>query len=189
MKKFCTECGHDLPENVAFCTECGAKVESAEPQQVFQPEPQPVFQPEPQPAFQPMPQVSYAPVPAPPAASEPQPKEKPADKTVGTGTFFGLMLLFAIPVLGWLICLIMAFAAKNHNIRNFARATLIWVLIGLVLSALVALAVKALIGFITPYIQQLLNELGMFGEISNPNDLIGLISELGSLTDILGGLK
>lgn len=62
-------------------------------------------------------------------------KPAPGSKygVVGTGAFFGLMFLFMIPVVGWIVCLIMAFASKNENKKHFARAMLIWVLISLVL--------------------------------------------------------
>lgn len=65
---------------------------------------------------------------------------------VGTGAYFGLMFLFAIPVLGWIVCLICAFAMKNKNIRNFARAQLIWMVIGLILSGILFLIGKFAVG-------------------------------------------
>jgi Na+/phosphate symporter len=45
------------------------------------------------------------------------------------------MILFAIPLIGWLACLITAFAAGNKNKRNFARATLFFMIIGLIFLA------------------------------------------------------
>jgi hypothetical protein len=44
------------------------------------------------------------------------------------------MILFAIPLIGWLACIVTAFAAKNRNRRNFARATLVFLIVGVVLS-------------------------------------------------------
>ena len=60
---------------------------------------------------------------------------------VGAGTFIGLLVLFNIPIIGWVICIIMAFAAKNHNIRNLARAVLIYIpiTIGVVIAAYYAI--------------------------------------------------
>ena len=31
MSKFCTECGAELRDGIAFCTNCGAKAEQATP--------------------------------------------------------------------------------------------------------------------------------------------------------------
>ena len=142
MAKFCTACGAELRDGIAFCTNCGAKAEQAPP--------------------------------------APQPKaDAPADKTVSTGTFFGLIFLFSLPVVGWLACLVMAFASGNRNIKHFARAMLIWLVIALVLGALAGLAVNALIGAVTPYLEEALGGLGGLGELGS----------LGELANALNGLE
>ena len=98
MAKFCTQCGAALAEGIAFCTECGAKAEApAAAQPVRQSVQQPV--PTPRPAPQPVPQ----PVPQP----APQPVAEPESKTVSTAGFFWMILLFALPVVGWLACMIL----------------------------------------------------------------------------------
>ena len=115
-----------------------------------------------------------------PAAPVPQPKAViSAEKPVSTGTYFGLMFLFSLPVLGALACLIMAFASKNQNIRNFSRAMLIWLVIALVLGALAALAVNALIGAVTPYLEEALGQLETSGQLGS----------LGELAEALEGLE
>ena len=144
MAKFCTECGSEIRNGIAFCTNCGAKVEQGIPTPQVMPEMQPSTRPVPQPAAPPVPQYT----PAPQAKAE-----IPADKTVSTGTFIGLMFLFSLPILGWLICLIIAFASKNKNIKHFARAMLIWLIIALVVGVLIGLAINALINSITPYLE------------------------------------
>lgn len=53
------------------------------------------------------------------------PEDYAQNAVVTTGAFFGLNLLFSLPAIGWIICLIMAFAPKNKNIKNFARSKLI----------------------------------------------------------------
>ena len=45
-------------------------------------------------------------------------------KTLSTRKFFFLMILFSIPVIGWLFCFVMAFVPRNVVIKNFARAAL-----------------------------------------------------------------
>lgn len=157
MVKFCTSCGTELKDGMAFCTNCGAKAcepQPVQPQPVQQPipqpqpvQPQPVQQPvpQPQPVQQPIPQPIQQPVPQ-PQPVQPQPVQqpifaqgelKPDNKgkygIVSTGAFFGLIFLFAIPIVGFVACLIFAFASKNENRKHFARAFLIWMLIALVL--------------------------------------------------------
>lgn len=174
MAKFCTQCGSEIRDGIAFCTNCGAKAEQATPA--------PQVMPEMQPSTRPAPRRT-----APPA---PQPKaEIPADKTVSTGTFFGLMFLFSLPILGWLICLIMAFASKNKNIKHFARAMLIWLIIALVVGALIGLAINALINSITPYLEQAMGELGQIGSSGDLGELTELFEQFGSLGDMMGELE
>lgn len=64
---------------------------------------------------------------------QPQPEQAPV-KPISTAGFFLTMLLFAIPVIGWIACIIMGFTAKNSNRRSFARANLIWLAIFLLLA-------------------------------------------------------
>ena len=47
--------------------------------------------------------------------------------------YLGYELLFAIPILGTVICIFKAIGAKNRNVRNFARAQLLMAFIALVL--------------------------------------------------------
>ena len=53
---------------------------------------------------------------------------------MGTGAYFSTMLLFCIPVIGWVSCVIMAFAGGNLNRKHFARAMLVFLIIGIMLS-------------------------------------------------------
>lgn len=64
------------------------------------------------------------------------PEDYAQNAVVTTGAFFGLNLLFSLPAIGWIICLIMSFAPKNKNIKNFARSKLIWILIAIILGAI-----------------------------------------------------
>ena len=159
MARFCTNCGKELPEGAVFCTECGAKAEM--PAQA-QPASQNLAQPT----------VSYV-----PAVENPSP-------VVSTAAYFGMMLLFALPVIGWIACIIMAFAPKNENIRHFARANLIWLLITLLIAGLISLAVSALIDFAAPYIEQIRS--GDFGELG---EYAEIFEQFGDLKDILDGLE
>jgi hypothetical protein len=104
-----------------FCTECGKPV-SAVAQAPPIPKQQPVYS---APVYQTPAQPAYA---------------GNADAVIGTGGFIGMMLLFCVPVVGWIACIVMAFSAKNRNRKNFAKAMLVFLIIGLVLSAFVGLA-------------------------------------------------
>lgn len=145
MAKICTNCGSELGEGAAFCTECGTPVPAENA-----PAPQPAPPAPPAETAAPAadeyrPETPQAPVYAPPAPVQAPPVYAAADDAaekhdvVSTGSFFGLMFLYAIPVIGWIICLIYAFASKSKNKRNFSRAWLIWLLIGLVFAAIVFL--------------------------------------------------
>lgn len=163
MAKFCTECGKEILENVAFCTECGTKIEveesTAEPQ-----EQQPVTK-----------EVNSTEIKKPvetplkQPASNAQPVVDPSSKVVSTGAYFGLTFLFAMPVIGFLACIIFAFAPKNKNLKNFAKATLIWFIIGFIL-----MAILVAIGFLfaESFMQYVEQNLGgqlqdIFNQINN----------------------
>ena len=111
MAKFCTNCGKELHDGATFCTECGAKMN----------EPSPV------------PQQQYT-------QYIPQPEQRPQGGKYGvasTASFFWLMLLFALPVIGWICCIVFAFAPQNENIKHYARAILLWAVVGIVAMLLI----------------------------------------------------
>ena len=149
MAKFCTECGKEIAAGAAFCTKCGTKapadpvtettetVTEAKETKVETP----VAHTPPAQSYQA--QQTYT-----------QPAPDPASKVVGTGAYFGLMLLFALPIIGQLACLIMAFAPKNKNIKHFARAQLIWMVIGIIIAALVIGGIVLLVNTFSDYIAE-----------------------------------
>lgn len=80
---------------------------------------------------------SVAPVSVAPAVS---PAQSPETKVVGVMAFAGLFFLFSLPLIGWLICIIVAVVAKNKNISHFAAGYIVLKLI-LILLFLIALAI------------------------------------------------
>lgn len=150
MARFCTSCGKEIPDGVAFCTECGAAAPTEAKTQ------------QPQPQATPAPAQTVAPTPV---YAQNSADLSPTGKyvVVGTGTYFGLMFLFAIPVIGWLICIIMAFASKNENKKHFAKAMMIWLIIGIVLSVVGYFVFRWLGGMITDYINAEFG--GQFGDL------------------------
>ena len=149
MAKFCTECGKEIADGVAFCTECGTKAPAdpatATTETVTEAKDTkveiPVVHTPPAQSYQA--QQTYT-----------QPAPDPASKVVGTGAYFGLMLLFAIPIIGQIACLIMAFVPKNKNIKHFARAMLIWTIIGIIIAALVIGGIVLLVNTFSDYIAE-----------------------------------
>lgn len=157
MAKFCTGCGKEIADGVAFCTECGTPAPADAAPEAPPPYTPPVQQTAPSPAA-----TATA---APPRAAAVPAEAPPTGRNgiVGTGWFFGMMLLFAIPVIGWLVCLITAFASKNESKKHFARAMLIWLIIGLVLAVVGYFVFRWLGGAITDYINAEFG--GQFGDL------------------------
>lgn len=61
------------------------------------------------------------------------------DHTVSTGMYFLLMFLFALPVAGWIVAIVLACGgSKNPNIRHYAAAFLLWMLLGIIVSVVIA---------------------------------------------------
>ncbi len=170
MARFCTECGKEIADGVAFCTECGTKLEANELK--------PVSAPPPVTQAPPVAQVNTQPSYSPPVADN-------QNKVISTGLYIGLMLLFAIPIIGFIVCIIMAFAAKNKNIKNYAKATLIWMIIAFVLIGILIAIASVLVGTLTDYINQMTD--GQFGDFGNFfsefNDIKDSMNDIGNITD------
>ena len=139
MARFCTECGAKLKDGAAFCSECGAKVPAGK-QPGAAPETPPQTQAQPaaaeQQTYQPR-QTYTVPVSTPPAV-----------QPISTAYYFWMMLLFAVPVIGLIVCLVTAFSGEDASRKNFSRAVLIWILVAIVLSIIVAIAIAAVGGSI-----------------------------------------
>ena len=182
MAKFCTECGKEIKEGVAFCTECGTKApadpapsvtETVTEAATTKAETPVVHTPTAQTGYQA--QQTYT-----------QPAPDPTSKVVGTGAYFGLMLLFAIPIIGQIACLIMAFAPKNKNIKHFARAQLIWMVIAIVLIGILVALLSVLTNTLMDFIKE-----STGGEFSNWGDIFSNLGDLEGLTEQFqnGGLE
>ena len=128
MARFCTECGAPLKEGATFCSACGAKAPAEK-----KPEAAPETPAAPQPVYQT--QQTYTP-------------SAPAAQPVSTAYYFWMMLLFAVPVVGLIVCLVTAFSGDDTSRKNFSRAVLIWILVAIVLSIIVAIAIAAVGGSI-----------------------------------------
>ena len=117
----CNKCGNQVPDNVKFCTSCGAAMTGEAP----------------------VTEATTATVPPPPVTPM-QPTQPQADvykeEPISTMGYFGIMFLLMIPALNLLLLIIWACGGcRKRNKRNFARATLLWFVIGGILSALIVL--------------------------------------------------
>ena len=90
---FCKHCGAALADNVAFCASCGAPMEKVVPAA-------PVSQPA-------------------PVVTNIVPEE---NRPLSPWGYFGLQLLFAIPVVGFIFLIVFSCNGSNINRRNFARS-------------------------------------------------------------------
>lgn len=125
----CTNCGKQVESGVKFCTSCGFPAEGVTTKPLPQ-STQPVQRPA---AAQPNP--SYAAQPSAPYQEEP----------ISTGSYIGIMFLLMIPLLNIIFIIIWACGlCRKQNLRNLARATLVWMLISSLVGGLTFLAVSIL---------------------------------------------
>ena len=81
------------------------------------------------------------------------PKEK-----VSFWEFLGLIVLFAIPMVGFISCIIFMFSSKRAIIKTYARAALTWIVISFITVILVIFLLLNLLGnLILPTINSKLN--------------------------------
>jgi ribosomal protein L40E len=133
MAQFCRSCGSTLEEGAQFCRSCGAT--AVQPAQASQPMAQPVYTPPPYAAPYPPP----APQPVPQPAYYGNNVQQTVWPPVGVGEYIGMMLLTGIPLVGLILLISWAFGSQtNPSKRNYARAILIVMLIGVALSILLS---------------------------------------------------
>ena len=64
-----------------------------------------------------------------------------------------MMLLFAVPVIGLIVCLVTAFSGEDASRKNFSRAALIWIVVGVVLAVVAVVALALLSNAAMPIIR------------------------------------
>ena len=124
----CVSCGAEIAENMKFCTTCGTPVVKQAPPAPAQPVVKEV------PVVPPVPPVRVPPVVVP---QNVLPRE---NKPLGPWAYYGLQLLFSIPLVGFICLIVFSLDNGNINRRNFARSywcslivTLILVIVGIIL--------------------------------------------------------
>lgn len=158
----CVNCGNELSANAKFCTSCGTPVKQepvAAPvvEPVIPPVAEPIAPPV-QPVAAPVRPVTPPPVrpvtPPPVQHVAPQPvvmNAAPAlprqNRPLGAWAYFGLQILFSIPLVGFICLIVFSLDDSNINRRNFARSYWCGLIIGLVLTiALLVLLLATGIG-------------------------------------------
>lgn len=127
---FCENCGKQIPEDAAFCTNCGAK-QTAKTGTV--PISQPVSQ-------------AAAPKVERPASYQQTPKVYDEVDRISMGQYLIMFLITAIPIAGIVMLFIWAFGSETGpNKKNFARAYLIMMAIGIGLCILMSIVMGAIV--------------------------------------------
>lgn len=128
----CPNCNAPISENAKFCTTCGAPVPVAEPAPVVVPAPV-------EPTVIPAPAEPVAPVYAAPPCCEAEFTEKDLPeqyRPLRAWAYFGLTLLYSIPIVGFIFLIIFSFNSGNINRRNFTRSYWCALLIVVILLAI-----------------------------------------------------
>ena len=119
---FCKNCGAQMDDNAIVCESCGAEVKKEEPVTVT-PAPQQT--------------VVYS---APAQVEYRIPEE---NRPLSPWAYFGLQLLFSIPVVGFVFLIVFSCSGANINRRNFARSYWCGLLIAVI--AIVVIVLFALL--------------------------------------------
>ena len=157
---YCSNCGKQLPDSAKFCADCGQPIIIPENQTAKEPEqekaPEPVA--EPTPVVPRTPEKENEPLFAP----EPEPVVPEENRPLSPWAYFGYGLLFSIPVVGFILLIVLSFAGKNVNRKNFTRSYWCWAILvlGLILIAVVVLLTGILRG-LTNGIAAWLNSIGL----------------------------
>lgn len=136
----CPNCGKNVPDDSRFCDGCGFSLagevspaaEAAEPVPAAAQQPYGYSQVQ-QPGYMPpVQQTVYAAPPVYPVSMV------NLDAPLSVGSYMLMTLVQAIPVIGFIMLLVWAFSKNsNTNRKNYAKAALIWWLIGLGLTLVV----------------------------------------------------
>ena len=167
----CTECGKTIEDGKKFCTNCGKPVKAAKNR--VQKAAPPVRAKQ---------TAASAPKPTPaPKSAQAAPAGPPPGSpyaVMSMGSYVLASILMSIPVVGLIISIIWACGVcKNLNKRNYARAFLIFMLIGLVLSLVAYLLAR----WVSSNLWNFLPGSELFGTNGGLPQLFEMLRQLGNL--------
>lgn len=163
--KQCNSCGTPLKDGTLFCTECGTPVASqATPVPTTEPVAAPVadpvttptaesattpiVEPVPHPVIETTNETVVQPVPAPQPKRQEEyvPGSDSKYQPISTWGYIGIMLLMLIPIVGFILLIVWACGGcRKVNKRNFARASLIMMLVSFLFAFLIFLGIKKMV--------------------------------------------
>ena len=133
----CPNCGAPIGPNEKFCTNCGTAIPSqsgsAQPQYGAGQSQQAYQQAYAQPT-RPAQDPPYSPY-SPSGSSQIPPEYKP----LSPWAYFGYSILFAIPIVGFILLIVYSFNNENLNRRNYARSFWCALLIAVILTVVLSL--------------------------------------------------
>lgn len=139
----CVSCGAEIAENVKFCTTCGTPVVKQAPPAPVEPivEEVPVAAPVP-----PVPPVPPTPVYVPPVVAPKQNVLPRENKPLSPWAYYGLQLLFSIPLVGFICLIVFSLDNGNINRRNFARSYWCSLIISLIVIIVLVILAFTVVG-------------------------------------------
>ena len=134
-------------------------VQNAQPSQPAQPvqNAQPVRPVQPQQNYAPVQSYQQRPV----QSAQPSYELDERSKPYGTGRWMLVQFLEGIPLIGFICQLVWAFGSGNISRRNYARARLIWLIIGIVLSVLFSVLFAREFGGVVSRIKNIIDNYGV----------------------------
>ena len=181
----CAKCGAELTPDTNFCTACGARVDAAPTQ--ANPTPVPTSNPtynhmkttQPPaaataaaPVYQTVP--AYAAVDAPPPAGSKY-------ELISTWGFIGITLLMCIPIVGQILVIIWAFGGcKKIQKRNYARASLVFMIISLIFTIFIGLKIKAFVDKVNDNLHVITGQMADTLNLEEIADLLSGIENVAS---------
>ncbi len=152
----CPKCSNEISPESSFCGNCGSKIEKsreAEPEKTIQP---PEVKETPQKAAVSESASPPPPPPMPTAAEQGYVMTDKASQPLGIGKYLLVMFVFSIPLVNVIMMIVWSISSKNINLRNFAIAAFIWIVIIIV----VIIGFSTAIGVIfSQYIDQFIEQL------------------------------
>lgn len=132
---FCNKCTARIPDGSVFCPECGQRLTAIQtPAQI------PTRQ---TPQYAQSQTLSQFPA----ETSVYDQVNDQVNAPLSVGNFFWMPVVLAIPIVGLIVLLVWAFSkGTNLNRKHYARATLIWMLISLILAVIVTLTGGGILG-------------------------------------------